>query len=36
MDNKDDLAYLLSDEGKKAIVKCHVEGIINYVESKRK
>lgn len=36
MDNKDDLAYLLSDEGKEAIVKCHVEGIINYVESKRK
>lgn len=31
MDNKEDLEYLCSDEGKDAIVKCHVEGIINYI-----
>ena len=32
MDNKEDLAYLLSDQGKADIIKCHVEGIINYIE----
>ncbi len=31
-DNKDDVNYLLSDEGKHAIVRLHVEGIINYLE----
>lgn len=35
MDNKDDVDYLLSDEGKEAIVKCHVHGIINYINLKR-
>lgn len=33
MDNKADVAFLLSEEGKKAIVNCHVLGIINYIES---
>ncbi len=33
MDSKDDVNYLLSDEGKKAIVNCHVLGVINYIES---
>jgi N-acetylmuramoyl-L-alanine amidase len=33
MDNQDDVAFLLSEEGKKAIVNCHVLGIINYIES---
>lgn len=33
MDSKEDLNYLLSDEGKKAIVNCHVLGVINYIES---
>jgi len=32
-DNKDDVAYLLSATGKKAIVDTHVEGIINYIKS---
>lgn len=30
-DNKDDVNYLLSEEGRKAIVDLHVEGIINYI-----
>ena len=30
-DNKEDVAYLLSEEGKAAVVKVHVEGIINYI-----
>lgn len=33
MDNKKDVAYLLSEEGREAIIKCHVNGIINYIES---
>ena len=33
MDNKDDLNYLQSEEGKAAIVKCHVEGIKNYIKN---
>lgn len=32
-DNIDDLKYILSDEGKNAIVRTHVDGIINYVDS---
>ena len=32
MDNKEDLAYLMSAEGRKAIVATHVEGIINYIK----
>jgi N-acetylmuramoyl-L-alanine amidase len=35
MDNKKDVAYLLSEEGREAIIKCHVNGIINYIESVR-
>lgn len=31
-DNKDDVSWLLSLEGKNAIVKVHVEGIINYIK----
>lgn len=31
-DNKDDVSWLLSLEGKSAIVKVHVEGIINYIK----
>lgn len=32
MDNREDLAYLTSAEGRKAIVATHVEGIINYIK----
>lgn len=32
-DNKEDVAYLMSEEGKKAIVQLHVSGIINYLSS---
>ena len=32
-DNKEDVDYLLSDEGRKAIVDLHVEGIENYIKS---
>lgn len=31
MDNKDDLAYLTSEEGRKAIIATHVEGVIKYL-----
>lgn len=34
MDNKDDVEYMLSQEGKDAIVRCHVEGIKRYIKSK--
>ena len=33
-DNKNDVDFLLSDEGRHAIARLHVEGIINYVEKK--
>lgn len=33
-DNIDDLNYILSEEGKNAIIKTHVDGIINYLNSK--
>ena len=32
-DNKEDVDYLLSDAGRKAIVDVHVEGIVNYIKS---
>lgn len=32
MDNKDDVDYLLSEEGKTAIVKTHVDAIIEYLK----
>lgn len=31
MDNKKDVKYMLSDEGFEAIVKTHIDGIINYI-----
>lgn len=34
-DNKEDVAYLLSEAGKQAIVDCHVNGIINNINSKK-
>ena len=34
MDNKDDVDYLLSEEGKDAIVRCHVEGIKTYINNR--
>ena len=33
MDYRESLEFLLSDEGKAAIVQLHVEGIIAYVNS---
>lgn len=30
-DNRDDVEYLLSEEGKEQITRLHVEGIINYI-----
>lgn len=30
-DNKEDVDYMLSDEGKRAIVMLHVKGIMNYI-----
>lgn len=33
MDNRDDLDYLTSAEGRKAIVATHVEGLINYIKN---
>lgn len=35
MDNKDDVEYLLSEKGKTAVIKTHVNGIINYIENKK-
>nr|DAF67699.1 MAG TPA: Cell wall hydrolase autolysin [Caudoviricetes sp.] len=32
-DNKADVAFLLSDEGKEALVKTHVDGITSYIAS---
>ena len=32
-DNKEDLEYLESEEGKDAVVRCHVEGIDSYIKS---
>lgn len=32
MDNKDDVEYLLSPEGKRAVVMTHVDAIINYAK----
>lgn len=34
MDNKDDCEYLLSNEGREAIVMCHIKGIIDYINYK--
>ncbi len=35
MDCKESLEFLLSDEGKAAIVQLHVEGIEAYIKSRR-
>ena len=35
MDNKQDVDYLLSAEGKEEIVRCHVEGIKMYINNRR-
>lgn len=32
MDNREDVAYLTSDEGRHAIERLHVEGIVDYIE----
>lgn len=34
MDNKEDVDYLLSEEGKEAIIKCHVDGIKKYINGR--
>lgn len=34
-DNHDDVEYLMSPEGKEAVVKTHVEGIISYITSRK-
>lgn len=33
-DNKEDVEFMQSESGKKAIVKCHVNGIINYINGR--
>ena len=35
-DNKDDLKYLTSDEGVHSVVRLHVEGIIDFINSRKK
>ena len=35
-DNKDDLAYLASEEGVHAVVRLHIEGIIDFINYKNK
>lgn len=33
MDSKKDVNYLLSDEGRSAVVRCHIDAIVSYIES---
>lgn len=33
MDSKKDVKYLLSDEGRSAVVRCHIDAIVSYIES---
>lgn len=33
-DNKEDVEFMLSEAGKKAIIKCHVDGIIKYINGR--
>lgn len=33
-DNKEDVEFMQSESGKKAIVRCHVNGIINYINGR--
>lgn len=35
-DNPGDLEYILSEEGKEAVIRCHVTGIIEYLKNGRK
>lgn len=35
-DNKEDVGFLLSEEGKRAIVDLHVQGIVNYLNNSKK
>lgn len=35
MDSKADVEFLQSEEGREAIICCHVEGIIKYIESRQ-
>lgn len=35
-DNVEDVKYILSDEGREAVIKTHVDGIINYLKSLKK
>lgn len=35
-DNVDDVKYILSAEGREAVIKTHVDGIINYIKSLKK
>lgn len=35
-DNIEDVKYITSEKGKEDIVKCHVNAIINYIQSKKK
>ena len=32
-DNESDYKYLMSDEGREAIINLHVTGIVNYIKS---
>ena len=34
-DNKEDVDYLLSEEGRRAIIDLHVEGIVNYINREK-
>ena len=31
-DNEDDVKYILSEEGRQAVIKTHIDGIINYIK----
>lgn len=35
-DNRDDVAYMTSDAGKRAVVRTHVEGIVAYIKQQRR
>jgi N-acetylmuramoyl-L-alanine amidase len=32
-DNEDDVKYILSEEGRNAVIKTHIDGIINYIKN---
>jgi N-acetylmuramoyl-L-alanine amidase len=32
-DNEDDVKYILSEEGRQAVIKTHIDGIINYIKN---